>query len=130
MQHNIILNCDSYKHSMWKQYPPKTEVVYDYIESRGGLYDKTVFFGIQAFIKEYLLRPITMENIDEAESFLKEHGLPFNREGCGEFKTVLHHENDLEDYLETTYYHGKQDDNYPLTFEIDFETVKNNLENS
>lgn len=78
---NILLNTDSYKASHWLQYPPGTEYVYSYIESRGGEYDKTVFFGLQAFMKEYLTQPITQEMIDEADAFWKAHGEPFNREG-------------------------------------------------
>lgn len=81
MEKNIILNTDSYKASMFVQYPPKTETVFSYIESRGGKYDETVFFGIQAFIKEYLSKPITMADIDEAEAIWTAHGEPFNREG-------------------------------------------------
>ena len=61
---SIILNTDSYKLSMYTQYPPGTEHVFSYIESRGGEYDRTVFFGLQAFIKEYLLKPITQADID------------------------------------------------------------------
>ena len=80
--HNIILNSDSYKYSQFNQYPPKTTVVYSYIESRGGVYDATVFFGLQAFIKEYLVGPVvTMDMIDEAEAIITAHGEPFNREG-------------------------------------------------
>jgi nicotinamide phosphoribosyltransferase len=78
---NILLNTDSYKVSMFKQYPAGTTKVYSYIESRGGRYDETVFFGIQAFIKEYLLDPITQEDIDIADEILTAHGEPFNREG-------------------------------------------------
>ena len=78
---NIILNTDSYKTSMFKQYPAGTTGVYSYIESRGGRYDRTVFFGLQAFIKEYLLLPITQEDINIAEEILTAHGEPFNREG-------------------------------------------------
>lgn len=78
---NIILNTDSYKVSMFKQYPVGTTGVYSYIESRGGRYDRTVFFGLQAFIKEYLLEPITQADIDIAEEILTAHGLPFNRAG-------------------------------------------------
>ncbi|MCG8426145.1 MAG: nicotinate phosphoribosyltransferase [Chromatiales bacterium] len=66
---------------MWKQYPPNTETVFSYIESRGGKYDETVFFGLQAFLKEYLSDPITQEMIDEADEFWAAHGEPFNREG-------------------------------------------------
>ena len=78
---NIILNTDSYKVSMFKQYPAGTTGVYSYIESRGGRYDETVFFGLQAFIKEYLLDPITQADIDIADEILTAHGEPFNREG-------------------------------------------------
>jgi nicotinamide phosphoribosyltransferase len=78
---NIILNTDSYKVSMFKQYPAGTTGVYSYIESRGGRYDRTVFFGLQAFIKEYLLEPITQADIDVADEILTAHGEPFNRAG-------------------------------------------------
>ena len=78
---NILLNTDSYKVSMFKQYPAGTTGVYSYIESRGGRYDKTVMFGLQAFIKEYLLDPITQSDIDVADEILTAHGEPFNREG-------------------------------------------------
>ena len=78
---NLLLNTDSYKVSMFKQYPAGTTGVYSYIESRGGRYDSTVFFGLQAFIKEYLLDPITQADIDVADEILTAHGEPFNREG-------------------------------------------------
>ena len=78
---NIILNTDSYKVSMFKQYPQGTTGVYSYIESRGGRYDRTVFFGLQAFIKEYLQEAITQADIDIADELLTAHGLPFNRAG-------------------------------------------------
>ena len=78
---NLILNTDSYKASHWLQYPPKTEKVFSYIESRGGKYKKTLFFGLQIFLKEYLSKPITQEMIDEADAFFSAHGEPFNREG-------------------------------------------------
>lgn len=76
---NIILNTDSYKVSMLKQYPAGTTNVYSYIESRGGRYDRTVMFGLQAFIKEYLLSPITQMDIDIADEILTAHGEPFPR---------------------------------------------------
>lgn len=78
---NLILNTDSYKASHWVQYPPNTKKVFSYIESRGGKYEYTLFFGLQAFLKEYLSNPITKEMIDEAEAFFKVHGEPFNKEG-------------------------------------------------
>ena len=78
---NTILISDSYKYSQFNQYPPGTEIVRSYVESRGGEWDKTVFFGLQMFIKDYLLQPITMADIDEAELLITAHGEPFYREG-------------------------------------------------
>jgi len=78
---SIILNTDSYKASMWKQYPPGTTNVFSYIESRGGIYDRTVFFGLQAFVKEYLLKPITQAEIDLSDEIWTAHGEPFNKAG-------------------------------------------------
>lgn len=78
---NMILNTDSYKTSHYAQYPAGTEYVSSYIESRGGVYPATVFFGLQAFIKEYLSRPISAEDVEEAEAVCTAHGVPFNREG-------------------------------------------------
>lgn len=76
---SIIVDSDSYKGSMHVQYPNGTTKVYSYIESRGGKYDEVLFFGLQMFIKEYLMKQITMEDIDFAEEIWTEHGEPFNR---------------------------------------------------
>lgn len=81
MHINPILNTDSYKLSHYLQYPPGTEYVYSYIESRGGKFPRTVFFGLQAYIKEYLLQRVTEEDVNEAEEFCRHHGTPFNKEG-------------------------------------------------
>ncbi|WP_444920636.1 nicotinate phosphoribosyltransferase [Microbulbifer sp. CnH-101-G] len=78
---NLILNVDSYKASHYQQYPPGAEFISSYIECRGGEFSETVFFGLQAFIKQYLQSPITTANIEEAEKLLKVHGLPFYRAG-------------------------------------------------
>jgi len=78
---NLILKADSYKGSHYKQYPPGTEGVTSYIESRGGRFRETVFFGLQMFILEYLSVAITQEDIDEAAEVYEAHGIPFNREG-------------------------------------------------
>jgi nicotinamide phosphoribosyltransferase len=80
-KNSIILNTDSYKTSMNRQYPPKTEYVYSYIESRGGEYDKTVFFGLQSFLREVLSDKITLEQINFAERIITGQGCPFNRAG-------------------------------------------------
>ena len=77
---NLILNTDSYKASHWLQYPPNTEYVSFYVEARKSELD-IVFFGLQAFLKEYLSKPISLQDINEAETLLTAHGLPFNRQG-------------------------------------------------
>ncbi|HXG23954.1 MAG TPA: nicotinamide phosphoribosyltransferase domain-containing protein, partial [Chthonomonadales bacterium] len=85
MRSNLLLMTDSYKLTHWKQYPPGTEIVYSYFESRGGKFGATVFFGLQYFLMEYLSGPVvTREKIEEAADFVGKHlGDPglFNREG-------------------------------------------------
>ncbi len=78
---NIILNVDSYKASHYKQYPPGTTNVSSYIEARGGIFDKSVFFGLQIFIAENLTVPVTNDDIDEAKTIFEAHGVPFNESG-------------------------------------------------
>lgn len=78
---NLILATDSYKHSHFLQYPPGAQHISSYIEARRGS-DKDqfcLFFGLQAFLMEYLMNPITQEDIEEADDLLTAHGLPFNR---------------------------------------------------
>lgn len=77
---SVIVRTDSYKFSQWMQYPEGTTRISSYIESRGGEAE-SVFFGLQAFIKDYLLTPISAADIDLAETLITAHGLPFNREG-------------------------------------------------
>jgi nicotinic acid phosphoribosyltransferase len=78
---NILLNADSYKASHFLQYPQNTSTVSSYIESRGGLFETTLFFGLQAFIKQTLLKPFNQADIDEAAEVLGAHGVPFNKAG-------------------------------------------------
>lgn len=79
--HSVLMDVDSYKGSHFLQYPPKTEYVSSYIESRGGKFDDHVFFGLQMYLKRYLSRPITLAEIDYAEALWSDHGVPFNRAG-------------------------------------------------
>lgn len=78
---NLLLNTDSYKASHWLQYPPGTDATFFYVESRGGIHDRTVFFGLQAILKEYLSKPITHADVDEARDLFAAHGEPFNETG-------------------------------------------------
>eukprot|EP00421_Protoceratium_reticulatum_P008131 CAMPEP_0168365072 /NCGR_PEP_ID=MMETSP0228-20121227/4531_1 /TAXON_ID=133427 /ORGANISM="Protoceratium reticulatum, Strain CCCM 535 (=CCMP 1889)" /LENGTH=992 /DNA_ID=CAMNT_0008377845 /DNA_START=54 /DNA_END=3028 /DNA_ORIENTATION=+ len=88
---NIIILTDSYKVTHHLQYPADTEVIYSYFECRGGLFEDVCFFGLQYFLKRYLVGPVvTREKIDEAEAYFKMHFAHpqwgynekiFNREG-------------------------------------------------
>ncbi|MFN8218028.1 MAG: nicotinate phosphoribosyltransferase [Solirubrobacterales bacterium] len=77
---NIIINTDNYKHCHYPLYPPGTEYVSSYIESRGGEFPVQMFVGLQAFIREFLMTPVTLEDIDEAEQTEREQGMHFNRD--------------------------------------------------
>jgi nicotinamide phosphoribosyltransferase len=94
---NPILNTDSYKASHFLQYPPGTERVSSYIEARGVDRDgplpesaEVCFFGLQAFLIDYMQRRIAAYDIEEAEEFFAAHGEPFNREGW----EIIHREHD------------------------------------
>ena len=78
---NLILDTDSYKASHWLQYPPGVDATFFYLESRGGLYERTLFFGLQSILKEYLALSVTASMIDEAKAFFAAHGEPFNEAG-------------------------------------------------
>lgn len=67
-KHNLILLADAYKYSHHKLYPAGTTKVYSYLESRGGKFGGTVFYGLQYFLKEYLSgQAFTKDDLDSAE---------------------------------------------------------------
>jgi len=81
---NFLLRTDSYKFTHWKQYPPNTTAIYSYLESRGGMFPATVFFGLQYYLKHYVQGPVfTKPDIAQADEFCREHfGRDlFNRDG-------------------------------------------------
>ncbi len=78
---NLILDTDSYKASHFLQYPPNTTYMFSYLESRGGKYPCTLFFGLQYILKKYLTTIITEDMVYEASEFFKSHGEPFNLNG-------------------------------------------------
>jgi nicotinamide phosphoribosyltransferase len=86
---NFLIDTDSYKSSHYLQYPPGTFSMFSYIESRGGEYNKTVFFGLQYYLKKYLTHRVTMEEVEEAKEFFEAHGEPFNYEGWKYIATEL-----------------------------------------
>jgi nicotinamide phosphoribosyltransferase len=81
---NFLLRTDSYKFTHWKQYPPETSGIYSYLESRGGMFSNTVFFGLQYYLRAYLEGPrFTQADIEQAQAFCQQHfGSPlFNQRG-------------------------------------------------
>lgn len=78
---DLVMDSDCYKYSHFQQYPPGTEKVYSYLESRGGLFKETVFFGLQYILKRYFSNPITREDVDEAYEYARLAKLPFHKEG-------------------------------------------------
>ena len=79
MNWNLLLLTDSYKITHWKQYPPGTEQIYSYFESRGGDFPSVCFFALQYYLSRYLEgQVVTAAKIDEAEGFCTAH---FGRTG-------------------------------------------------
>jgi nicotinamide phosphoribosyltransferase len=70
---NLITATDSYKITHFKQYPLKTTQMFSYIESRGGVYSETKFFGLQSLLKMWLENPVKKEHVQEAEELFKAH---------------------------------------------------------
>lgn len=88
---NLLLQTDSYKLTHYPQYPPDAEVVYSYLEARGGdTPELCVFPCLQYYLEKYLAgQVVTQEKIDEAVEFSKNHfGQDlFNRKG---WEHILH----------------------------------------
>ena len=70
-KHNLLLLADAYKYAHHKLYIPGTTKIYSYLESRGGTFPETVFYGLQYFLKEYLEgQAFTQSDIDEADEIM------------------------------------------------------------
>jgi nicotinamide phosphoribosyltransferase len=85
-ENNILLLTDGYKLSHYNQYPPGTTNVYSYLESRGGQFQHSLFFGLQYFLRRYLAgKVVTPEKIYDAKVFAANYfggtSAKFNEEG-------------------------------------------------
>jgi len=68
---NLILCSDAYKYSHHKFYGTEMTKMISYMESRGGKFAETVFYGLQIVLKQYLEGiAITKEEVDEAFDYL------------------------------------------------------------
>lgn len=100
---NLILCSDGYKYSHPKFYGASMTKMISYMESRGGKFSDTVFYGLQIFLKTYLEGiAITKEEVDEAyETLGTKHGV-FGRE-------------DVFDRSKFDYIVDKYDGNLPIS---------------
>lgn len=80
---NCIIDTDYYKTTHGRMYNPTTKGLFSYAESRGGIYDTVVFFGLQHYIKSSLLDRITRADVDYAEAVIQgmNPDVPFDRKG-------------------------------------------------
>jgi nicotinamide phosphoribosyltransferase len=75
-QRNPLLALDVYKMGHMEQYAPGCNKVFSYLMARSDKrYDKTVFFGLQYYIKEYLCTPL--------EHWMAEEWLEIREEALG-----------------------------------------------
>lgn len=66
MNRNALLATDVYKLGHMRLYPEGTTKVYSYLVARSAKkFDRTVWFGLQAVIKQWLLAPVTKGMADE-----------------------------------------------------------------
>jgi len=79
--HNPLHAVDSYKLSHFLQYPPHTKRVYSYLESRGGKWPRTVFFGLQPILKTYFQFRVTEQMVRKRAARAEKHGVPFPEAG-------------------------------------------------
>ena len=74
LKQNPLLRTDSYKLTHFRQYPKDTEIVYSYLESRGGMFSSTLMVGLQYYLKSYLSgQYFTLDNVKEARDFAQMH---------------------------------------------------------
>lgn len=78
MKSDIINTADSYKHTMFRQYPPKMIRISSYIESRGGDYDFTLFNGLQPILSA--LKAPTRKQVNQRAIRYAQHGISFDRD--------------------------------------------------
>jgi nicotinamide phosphoribosyltransferase len=75
-----VIDTDFYKTTQPRMYSPDVTGIFSYAESRGGEYKTVILYGLQGFIKEKLLTPVTKEDVDYADFILtKMGGFQFDR---------------------------------------------------
>lgn len=68
----MIRRTDAYKGTHWRQYPVNTRTIWSYLESRGGLFPHTLFFGLQYYLQQYLHGSVVdLGEVQEASEFYR-----------------------------------------------------------
>jgi nicotinamide phosphoribosyltransferase len=78
---SVVGNIDSYKASQFNQDPPGIRYKTAYIESRGGKYKGTHFFGPKSYLIKQLCQIVTLSDVDEWQPIIEAMGYKFNRKG-------------------------------------------------
>lgn len=66
MNQNPLLTTDVYKLGHMEFYPEGTTKIYSYLIARSSKkFESALWFGLQYYLKEYLLKPITHKDVDE-----------------------------------------------------------------
>lgn len=83
MSRNLAILTDAYKVSHYRMYPKGTEEMSFYFESRGGRWNRSLFFGLQYYLKTLYSKKVTKSDVQEADSFWTAVLGPdvFNRKG-------------------------------------------------
>lgn len=86
----MIFSTDSYNASHFQMYPPGTTEISGYIEARNSSeFPNVSFFGLQYFIKKYLMEPdLSKLDIHAAKMRWSSHGEPFPRKGWQKIKDL------------------------------------------
>src|SRR6478609_2378938 len=90
LEFSNVDDTDSYKPSHFLLYPEDMNLMFSYMESRGGEFNTCTLFGLQVLIHRYLSKPFTQAQIDDMAVFCEAHGEPFNRKGF-EFMLTKYH---------------------------------------
>jgi nicotinamide phosphoribosyltransferase len=72
-KYGVTYDTDSYKLSHHCQYVQGAQRMASYVESRGGLYDETLWYGLQLILKEYFLQRLTQAQADNMIAWAAEH---------------------------------------------------------
>jgi nicotinamide phosphoribosyltransferase len=90
MNNGMMFNTDSYNSSHFQMFPPGTTEISGYIEARNNSeFQNISFFGLQYFIKKYLMEP-DLSNMDVHAAKMRwwSHGEPFPRKGWQKIKEL------------------------------------------